>query len=49
MRSVLRPRGSTPHEFKARGQVGQESHLHPAVVEPAALRSAAFRDVHEHS
>ena len=28
-------------------QVGQESHLQPAVVEPAALRSGKFRDVHE--
>ena len=37
--SCIRP------EFK--GQMGQESNLHPAVVEPAALRSAAFREVHE--
>jgi len=29
------------------GQVGQESYLHPAVVEPAAVRLAAFREVHE--
>jgi hypothetical protein len=29
------------------GQVGQESHLQPAVVEPAAVRSASFRNVHE--
>jgi hypothetical protein len=35
----------TKPEFK--GQVGQESNLHPAVVEPAAVRSATFRDVHE--
>jgi hypothetical protein len=30
------------------GQVGQESNLQPAVLEPAAVRSATFRDVHEH-
>jgi hypothetical protein len=29
------------------GQVGQESNLQPAVLEPAAVRSATFRDVHE--
>jgi hypothetical protein len=29
--------------------VGQESTLHPAVVEPAAVRSATFRDVHEYA
>jgi hypothetical protein len=29
------------------GQVGQESNLQPAVLEPAAIRSAAFRGVHE--
>jgi len=29
------------------GQVGQESHLHPAVVEPAALRSGTFSNVQE--
>ena len=29
------------------GQVGQESNLQPAVLEPAAVRSAPFRDVHE--
>jgi hypothetical protein len=33
MRSVLRPRGSNPHEFRTRGQVGQESNLQPAVLE----------------
>ena len=39
---------SKPLHFRIpEGQVGQESHLHPAVLEPAALRSAAFRDVHE--
>jgi len=30
-------------------QVGQESHPHPAVLEPAAVCSGAFRDVHEHT
>jgi hypothetical protein len=29
------------------GQVGQESNRRPAVVEPAALRSATFRDIRE--
>ena len=29
------------------GQVGQESNLQPAVLEPAAVRSATFRDVHK--
>ena len=38
---------SYPHEFRAEGQVGQESHRRPAVVEPAALRSGTFRDVRE--
>jgi len=39
---------SYPHEFRAEGQVGQESHRRPAVVEPAALRSGTFTEVHEH-
>jgi hypothetical protein len=30
---ALEPWSSKPHEFSARGQVGQESNLHPAVVE----------------
>jgi hypothetical protein len=29
--------------------VGQESNLQPAVLEPAAVRSATFTEVHEHS
>jgi len=36
------------HKAGILGRVGQESNLHPAVVEPAAVRSATFRDVHEH-
>ena len=38
---------SDTHEFRTRGQVGQESNLQPAVLEPAAVRSATFRDVHD--
>jgi hypothetical protein len=30
-----------------KGQVGQESNLQPAVLEPAAVRSGRFRGVHE--
>jgi hypothetical protein len=44
---ALGARGSNPHEYRALGQVGQESNLQPAVLEPAAVRSAVFRDVHE--
>jgi hypothetical protein len=37
-----------PLHFKVlEGQVGQESNLQPAVLEPAAVRSATFREVHE--
>jgi len=44
------PCGCNLHEFRIlEGQVGLESHRHPAVVEPAAVGSAAFRDVHEHA
>ena len=32
----FRVRGSKPHEFRLPGQVGQESHRHPAVLEHAA-------------
>ena len=33
----LRPRSSNAHEFRVSGQVGQESHLQPAVLETVAL------------
>ena len=32
-----------PHKFRAQGQVGQESNLHPAVVEP---RVREFMGIH---
>jgi hypothetical protein len=35
------------HKAGIQGQVGQESHRQPAVVEPAAVRSATFTEVHE--
>jgi hypothetical protein len=35
--------GCTPHEFSLLGQVGQESHWRPAVVEVAALGPVTFR------
>jgi hypothetical protein len=38
---------SQSHEFRTEGQVGQESNLQPAVLEPAAVRSPTFRGVHE--
>jgi hypothetical protein len=39
---------SSPYQIKvSEGQVGQESHLQPAVLEPAAVGSATFRRVHE--
>jgi len=41
----LGPRGSSPHEFRPQGQVGQESHLHPAVVEHSACCPGSSRDV----
>jgi hypothetical protein len=31
------------------GQVGQESNLQPAVLEPAAVASGMFKEVHEHA
>jgi hypothetical protein len=44
----LKLNGSSPHEIRLfEGQVGQESHLRPAVVAPAALRSATFREVQD--
>src|SRR5262249_44542192 len=45
--TVLGAQGSHPHEFRVSRQVGQESNRQPAVLEPAAVRSATFRDVHE--
>ena len=41
----LRLRGAVPMNSGLMGQVGQESNLQPAVVEPAAVRSAAFSRV----
>jgi hypothetical protein len=35
---TLEPQGSNPHEFRLLGQVGQQSNLHPAALEFAALR-----------
>jgi len=33
MHIVLEPQASNPYKFRTRGQVGQESNLHPAVLE----------------
>ena len=44
---ALELRGSNPLKFGTREQVGQESNRRPAVLEPAAVRSAAFTEVHE--
>jgi hypothetical protein len=40
---VLGARASKPHEFRVHGQVGQESHLHPAVVETPSGVSGGCR------
>ena len=45
--SGLESRGSNPYEFTILGQVGEESHRRPLVVEPAAAHSGKFSDVHE--
>jgi len=36
------PRGSNPNELRIQGQVGQESHPHPAVLEPAAVCTGTY-------
>jgi hypothetical protein len=37
---------SNPYEFKVVGQVGQQAHLQPAVLEFASLRPLVFVHVH---
>jgi hypothetical protein len=44
---ALGSRGINAYEFRILRQVGQESNSQPAVLEPAAVRTATFRDVHE--
>jgi hypothetical protein len=45
---VLRLQGCNLDTFRILGQVGQESHRRPAVVEHAARCPETFREGHEH-